>query len=118
MKARMVNSLSRWLTEIRISTATLTVTKLDEIPIWTMKMKISKASLPRFKCSVMFMSIEPMSEIKYIEIRTHLRFYTFPFDDFMREADILTRKRPASRQPTKKLAEVLSTCWKILPSLS
>ena len=101
MKARMVNSLSRWLTEIRISTATLTVTKLDEIPIWTMKMKISKASLPRFKCSVMFMSIEPMSEIKYIEIRTHLRFYTFPFDDFMREADILTRKRPASRQPTK-----------------
>ena len=97
----MVNTLSRWFTEIRIRTATLTVTKLDEIPICTMKMKISKALLLSFKYSLMFMSIEPMSEIKNIEIRTHLRFCTLPLDDLMREADILTRKRPASRQPMK-----------------
>ena len=101
IRDRMVNTLSRWFTEIRISTATLTVTKLDEIPIYTMKMNISKALLPRFKCSVMFMSIEPMSEIKNIEIKTHLRFCTLPFDDFMCDTDIFTRKRPASRQPTK-----------------
>ena len=101
MRDRMVNTLNLWFTEIRISTATLTVTKLDEIPICTIKMNISNALLPRFKCSVMFMSMEPVSEIKNIEIRTHLRFYTLPFDDFMRDADIFTRKRPASRQPTK-----------------
>ena len=77
------------------------MTKLDDVPICTIKMNISKALLPRFKCSVMFMSMEPLNEIKNIEIRTHLRFYTLPFDDLMRDADIFTRKRPASRQPIK-----------------
>ena len=101
IRVRMVKTLSRWFTEIRIRTATFTVTKLDEIPICTMKMKISKALLLSFKYSVMFMSKEPISEMKNIEMRTHLRFCTLPLDDFMREADIFTRKRPASRHPTK-----------------
>ena len=101
IKDRMVNTLNLWFTEIRISTATLTVTKLDDVPICTIKMNISKALLPRFKCSVMFMSMEPLNEIKNIEIKTHLRFYTLPLEDFIREADTLTRKRPASRHPTK-----------------
>jgi len=84
-----------------MSTATLIVTKLEEIPSCTMKMIVSMYPCDMASLLIRISNSDPDREIENIEIRTHLRFLTLPLDDLILEADIFERKMPPRRQPTK-----------------
>ena len=86
---------------MRMSTATLIVTKLEAIPSCTMKMTNSMYPCYTFSLFISINSNDPVREMLNIEIRTHLRFLTFPFEDLIREPDIFERKIPPRRQPKK-----------------
>jgi len=86
---------------MRISTATLIVTKLEEMPSYTMKMIISMYPYDTSSLLITINNNDPVRAMLNIEVRTHLRFLTLPFDDLIREADILERKIPPRRQPRK-----------------
>ena len=102
MTYSMAKIFSLCFTEMSTSTATLIVTKLEEIPSCTMNMITSM--YPYFKSSIWFTTINrrlPVSETAYIEAKTHLKFLTLPFELFIREAAILDSKMPPSKHPTK-----------------
>ena len=88
--------------EIRTRTATLIVTKLDEIPSCTTNMKKSTVAL--FNSSFVIGIIrrrEPSRATKYIDMKTHLTFLTLPLLDLIVEAAILDSIIPPKRHPTR-----------------
>ena len=88
--------------EIRTNTATLIVTKLDDIPSCTTNMK--KSTVAFFTTSFLIGYIrrrEPTKATKYIDMKTHFRFLTLPLLDLIVDADILDSIIPPNRHPTR-----------------
>ena len=83
--------------------ATLIVTKLDDMPSYTMKIMTSiypSVNLSRIS-TIKIKSSDPKRAIENIVTNTHLRLRILPLTDLIRDVDIFESSMPPRRQPTK-----------------